>query len=275
MKRVWVGGALCALVSACSVAVPDSGAVIQTVTPTTSAVTEPFEAPTTVTIGPLDATGNANAPLPAVVTAAVNGTSVETQAQSTAAAANSGVAPVQADPANPAPLQLDNPGISSEQDFDSVSAQRTIQSDASRIAANRAQYQVITPTALPTRPETGQPNIVAYALQTDNPVGAPLYRRTNLRSAQRHAAACAAFPSADQAQIEFLSRGGPSRDRKGLDPDGDGYACSWDPSPFRNARAPATPAATDGPTDPATRAATSLTSAPATNVVPPRAISSE
>ena len=270
MKRVWVGCALSAILGACSVAVPDSGAVVQDVTPT-----EPFSAPTTVNTAPLSATGDATAPLPASVTAAVNGISVDSQAQSSAAAANSGIAPVQADPANPAPLQLNNPGISSEQDFDSVSAQRTIESDADRIAANRAQYQVITPTALPTRSQTGQPNIVAYALQTDNPIGTPLYRRTNFRSAQRHAAACAAFPSPDQAQIEFLSRGGPSRDRKGLDPDGDGYACSWDPSPFRNVRAPATPAATDASTDPATRAATSLTPAPATNVVQPRAISSE
>ena len=259
-----------AILSACSVAVPDSGAIIQDVTPT-----EPFTAPTAVNTAPLSATGDATAPLPASVTAAVNGTPVEAQAQSTAAAANSGVAPVQADPANPAPLQLNNPGISSEQDFNSVSAQRTIESDADRIAANRAQYQVITPTVLPTRAETGQPNIVAYALQTDNPVGTPLYRRTNFRSAQRHAAACAAFPSPDQAQIEFLSRGGPSRDRRGLDPDGDGYACSWDPSPFRNARAPVATPAVDIATDPATRAASTLTPAPSTDVVPPRAISTE
>ena len=24
-------------------------------------------------------------------------------------------------------------------------------------------------------------------------------------------------------------------EERGLDPDGDGFACSWDPSPFRNA----------------------------------------
>ena len=29
--------------------------------------------------------------------------------------------------------------------------------------------------------------------------------------------------------------GGPERDQFGIDPDGDGYACSWDPSPFRKA----------------------------------------
>ena len=37
------------------------------------------------------------------------------------------------------------------------------------------------------------------------------------------------------AQQAFLEAGGPERDRKGLDPDGDGYACAWDPTPFRAA----------------------------------------
>ena len=41
--------------------------------------------------------------------------------------------------------------------------------------------------------------------------------------------------SPDQAQIDFLSKGGPERDRLSLDPDGDGYACGWDPRPFRKA----------------------------------------
>lgn len=46
---------------------------------------------------------------------------------------------------------------------------------------------------------------------------------------------CAGYASPDQAQIDFLANGGPQRDRKGLDPDGDGFACGWDPSPFRSA----------------------------------------
>ena len=39
------------------------------------------------------------------------------------------------------------------------------------------------------------------------------------------------FP--DQAQQDFLAKGGPERDRMGVDPDGDGFACAWDPRPFR------------------------------------------
>jgi hypothetical protein len=29
-----------------------------------------------------------------------------------------------------------------------------------------------------------------------------------------------------------LARGGPDKDPRGLDPDGDGFACGWDPAPF-------------------------------------------
>jgi hypothetical protein len=42
-------------------------------------------------------------------------------------------------------------------------------------------------------------------------------------------------PSDDLAQEAFLSEGGPERDRLGVDPDGDGFACRWDPTPFRRA----------------------------------------
>ncbi|MCH2095005.1 MAG: hypothetical protein MK160_07790, partial [Rhodobacteraceae bacterium] len=117
-----------------------------------------------------------------------------------------------------------------------VSAERSIESDAARIAQNREQYTVIEPTALPVRPGTDQPNIVAYALQTTNPVGASLYRRSTLTTEARHKRNCAAYRTADDAQEAFLSLGGPEKDRKTLDPDGDGFACDWDPTLFRLAR---------------------------------------
>ena len=43
------------------------------------------------------------------------------------------------------------------------------------------------------------------------------------------------YASPDKAQQDFLAKGGPDRDRLGVDPDGDGFACSWDPRPFRTA----------------------------------------
>lgn len=128
-----------------------------------------------------------------------------------------------------------NPSISREQDFSAVSNQRTIQSDAARIEQNRQQYQVIQPTALPTRQGSGDPNIVGYALSTTHARGTRLYSRTGVNLASRAQRACAGYPSADQAQIDFLAKGGPERDRLGLDPDGDGFACAWNPAPFRSA----------------------------------------
>lgn len=127
-----------------------------------------------------------------------------------------------------------SPRISDEQNFDAVAARETIESDAERLARQRAQYQVIAPTALPERRDTGRPNIVQYALSTQHAPGAKVYNRSSLfqRDPLR---ACARFPSPDLAQEEFLAQGGPERDRLGLDPDGDGYACGWDPRPFRKA----------------------------------------
>lgn len=125
-----------------------------------------------------------------------------------------------------------NAAISDEQDFQAVSQRETIESDRQRIERNRSQYVVVQPGALPTRPGELGPNIVDYALATSHPVGTQLYRRSNF-GAGNLLAKCARYGSSDQAQQEFLRRGGPERDRLGLDPDGDGYACSWDPSPFR------------------------------------------
>lgn len=122
-------------------------------------------------------------------------------------------------------------GISDEQDFNAVASRETIESDAARIERNRQQYTVIQPTAVPQRTETG-PNIVQYALQTQHNPGTQMYSRSSLRFTDPQAA-CARYTSADLAQQAFLEAGGPQRDRRGLDPDGDGFACSWDPRPFR------------------------------------------
>ena len=182
----------------------------------------------------------ASLPAPASVASAPLGAAgadedfAERLAADTVAALNSGRAPVQASPANPAPVAVNAAGISRENDFEEVADLRSIESDAERIASNRAQYQVIQPTEMPSRSGDAGPNIVDYALSTSNPKGVSLYRRSSLNM-QNHQRACAQFASADQAQIEFLARGGPQRDRLGLDPDGDGFACDWDPRPFRAA----------------------------------------
>lgn len=136
-----------------------------------------------------------------------------------------------------APMTVaNNPGISDEQDFDAVSARESIESDAERLARLREQFQVIEPEPLPQRAGGTGPNIVAFALSTTNAVGQPAYRRSGFNSESRFQRACARFTTPDEAQRAFLSRGGPQEDPMGVDPDGDGFACFWDPSPFRAAR---------------------------------------
>jgi len=129
-----------------------------------------------------------------------------------------------------------NPGISDEQSFEAVSARESIESDAERLARLRQEYEVIAPEPLPSRPGGAGPNIVAFALNTTNTVGQPVYRRSGFNAENRFQRACARYATADEAQREFLSRGGPETDRMGVDPDGDGFACFWDPRPFRAAR---------------------------------------
>lgn len=125
-------------------------------------------------------------------------------------------------------------GISNENSFEAVSAERSIEQDAAVIAQNRAQYVQIQPTTLPQRPNNGSPNIVAYALNQNHPVGQQMYGRGGIRFSNS-AEQCAKYLSADMAQQAFLEGGGPQRDRYNLDPDGDGYACAWNPAPFRGA----------------------------------------
>lgn len=173
------------------------------------------------------------APQPIVGTGPVPGSAEDTAAQTTlllnqtrpaAAATGASTQPV----ANAV-------GISQENNFDAVSGERSIEGDAQRLEQNRAQYEVIQPQALPQRDGSDQPNIVSFALSTNHPVGTRVYSRAGLNGAARAERNCAQYTSSDQAQIDFLARGGPLRDRKGLDPDGDGYACSWNPAPFRKA----------------------------------------
>ncbi len=132
-------------------------------------------------------------------------------------------------------VDLNNPGISDEQDFSAVSSRETIESDRQRMEANKEAYQVIQPQALPTRSGGSGPSVVEFALSTNNGVGEALYSRLTILSESRFNKNCAKYTSSDQAQQAFLKAGGPSRDRMGLDPDGDGFACYWDPSPFRRA----------------------------------------
>lgn len=130
-----------------------------------------------------------------------------------------------------------NPGVSDEQDFRAVSSRETIESDRERLARQRAQYQVIEVTSVPPPSAHAGPNIVAYALATSHAPGTGIHRRMNPLRWSRWENACLQYRSQDAAQEAFLANGGPERDRDNLDPDGDGYACWWDPTPLRQALA--------------------------------------
>lgn len=185
-------------------------------------------------------------PEPSQVTAtplgsAPAGSAVATAAETTAilnatrpSGTTPGTAPLNASPSNPPPAVVNTAGISNENNFDAVAGQRSIESDAARLANNRAQYSVVQPQALPERLDSG-PNIVGYALETKHAPGTQVYRRIGLNKRAKFERACAGYSTPDQAQIDFLARGGPKKDRQGIDPDGDGFACDWDPTPFRRA----------------------------------------
>lgn len=127
-------------------------------------------------------------------------------------------------------------GISDTQDFQAVTARESIESNKARIEADKASYQQIQPTALPVRDASTKVSaVVAYALAATNRLGERIYDRPAV-SPERHQAACMAFTSEEAAQEAFLKAGGPKRDPKKLDPDGDGFACKFDPTPFQEAR---------------------------------------
>lgn len=81
----------------------------------------------------------------------------------------------------------------------------------------------------------GSTNIVAYAVATTNAVGQSIYPRDGTVSAEKLAKNCAKYRNAEDAQQAFLGAGGPQKDRYDIDPDGDGFACYWNPAPFRAA----------------------------------------
>jgi hypothetical protein len=223
--RVLLGLGTALVLAACEVPVPDSGVGFDNSNFKPRISDEPLNATSTTAIPTLPATDSVGSDALAVLDAT---------APTQATAGDTGF--VEASPSNPAPVQVGNAGISDENDFAAVDARRSIEADAERRQQIAAQYQQVEATDLPERDAGAGPNIVEYAVLSNNPVGNRLYRRLGLNAANRFARNCRAYPSADQAQIDFLTRGGPERDPRGLDPDGDGYACDWDPTPFQKLR---------------------------------------
>lgn len=129
-------------------------------------------------------------------------------------------------------INTDNPTISDTQDFGQLSQRESIESDAARLKAQKEKFQVIAPTALPSRTGSGGSSVAQYALSTTHSVGEQQHKRFNPIGSRN---ACSRYTSDDEAQETFLKSGGPRRDPKNLDPDGDGFACGWSPEVYRAA----------------------------------------
>lgn len=223
-----VGIALFAL-AACNSSVPDSGAGVGFNDYSQYELERAQREGQLTGAGPLSA-GTLSAPA-AVSTSQLQAVGIGAQIDAVEAAAGRTTG-VEASPSNASPSVV-GAGISDEQDFSAVASRETIESDAARLAEKASQYQVVGQTAVPQRDGREGPNIVEYALNAPNVKGQEWYSRFKFASQNRYQRNCASYVSADAAQRDFLARGGPERDTRGLDPDGDGFACAWDPAPFK------------------------------------------
>lgn len=110
-----------------------------------------------------------------------------------------------------------------QQKIDAAKAQRDLD-------AARSQLVVVQPQSVPM--EQPGANVALYAKQSTNAVGQSMYPRS-IGARVASAGSCGRYRDADSAQRAFLAAGGPAGDRLGLDPDGDGFACSFDPAVYR------------------------------------------
>lgn len=233
--RLGLGALALTLVAACQPEVPDSAAGVGFGDYTTYREARDAELRTSDAVLPPEATGAPAVRNGAIVSAPLSapGTSAAAVLPAPAGVADQGVT-VAVTP--PRVAGSSDAAISDEQSFQAVSARESIESDAERLERQRAAYVQVEATPVPQRTGNAGPNIVAYALSTTNAKGQPVYSRGLFTSDSRAARNCAQYPSPDLAQIAFLKAGGPQKDRMSLDPDGDGYACGWDPAPFRAVR---------------------------------------
>lgn len=94
------------------------------------------------------------------------------------------------------------------------------------VAPTQVRAVVVTPATA---------DLGRYAVQERQQPGTEIYRRTG-GSVTSAARSCSGYASRDAAQRAFISAGGPILDPRGMDPDGDGFVCGWDPRPLRQTR---------------------------------------
>lgn len=107
--------------------------------------------------------------------------------------------------------------------------------DIAGTPAKKPGTVTVTTRTVPARPQVApvaSPTLERYAHQESQNPGTTKYPRAGV-SANAAARACTAYPSVNAAQTAFIAAGGPVIDPRGLDPDGDGFVCGWDPRPYR------------------------------------------
>lgn len=124
-------------------------------------------------------------------------------------------------------------GTISDNSFSTVTARESIESDAARLA--RLQQGTVVLEAEPVPERTDGVNLAAFARGTTHRVGQRIYRRSGGRNGSA-ARICRRYGNPDEAQRDFLAKGGPERDSMGIDPDGDGFVCGWTPDVLRSLR---------------------------------------
>ena len=84
---------------------------------------------------------------------------------------------------------------------------------------------------------SGYVNVAKFARDTKHNKGEKIFTRLSF-SIYDNWNECSKFKTKDEAQRKFLKDGGPYKDRFNLDPDGDGFACEWDPEVYRELSIP-------------------------------------
>ena len=134
----------------------------------------------------------------------------------------------------PKPREFDEFGrsVSDEQDFAAVAQRETIESDSQRIKEIEEKLVIYDPIDHPDK--EGQTDVVSFALNTKHTPGTVLFRRNTLFfNRDKYLERCESYIDSEAAQQAFLDAGGPEVDDLNLDPDGDGFACSWNPAKYR------------------------------------------
>ena len=95
----------------------------------------------------------------------------------------------------------------------------------------RQKRRVIQPEEIENLSKKLLINLALYARQTSNAVGEKIYIRPPIKKEKLDP--CLRFVSSEDAQRFFLKKSGPQKDFWNLDPDGDGFACKWNPDQYR------------------------------------------